>query len=664
MKASRLAALALLVLPLLAQGQDARRRPGEGADRDATSQAAPKKKKKKPAPAAAETAPAENGAAAAPATTTAEAPPTEPAVAPAEAPASRARPGRRRPGQPDYTRPTAEGERVAPGTPPRPAAPFNPNRRSGLAAVPHPPGDAAYAKTVVPDRWQLTRQLGLTDYPWYDPYHQNTLKADRPVFGKWFFNLALVSDTVLEPRRFPLPVAPQGEAGPGSQDQIGDGEQTIFEQNLATAFVLYKGNTTFMPPDWEFRFTPVFNFNRAEVEQARVLRIDPAEGTTRNDDHVGVQELFVDKHLWDVSPRYDFDSLRLGIQPFNADFRGFLFRDAQLGARLFGNRANNRYQYNVAWFRRIEKDTNSGLNDLGAPLRADDVIVANVFAQDLLWLGFTVEGIALYNRNDEGDDAPYYNTNGFIERPASLGREAPRNYEVLYLGGAGEGHAGPLNVSATAYAALGEQDASVFVEHGTDISAFFVATELSMDFDWRRVRLSGLYASGDDDPYDDVDTGFDAVTENPLFAGADTSFWIRQNVPLIGGGGVAISGRNGVLNSLRSSKDQGQANFTNPGTVLLGLGADLDLTPRWRVSTNVNQLWFATTEVIEVARAQAGVPADIGIDVSLATVWRPLFIQNVVLRASAAALLPGKGYEALYGDETPYSVLLNLILTY
>ena len=31
-----------------------------------------------------------------------------------------------------------------------------------------------------------------------------------------------------------------------------------------------------------------------------------------------VQELFVDKHLRDVSPRYDFDSIRVGIQPITA----------------------------------------------------------------------------------------------------------------------------------------------------------------------------------------------------------------------------------------------------------------------------------------------------------------------------------------------------------
>ena len=74
--------------------------------------------------------------------------------------------------------------------------------------------------------------------------------------------------------------------------------------------------------------------------------------------------------------------------------------------------------------------------------------------------------------------------------------------------------------------------------------------------------------------------GFDAIFENPIFAGADTSYWIRQTIPFAGGGrAVSLNGRNGILNSLRSSKEQGQSNFDNPGTMLLGAGADFDLTP-------------------------------------------------------------------------------------
>ena len=63
------------------------------------------------------------------------------------------------------------------------------------------------------------------------------------------------------------------------------------------------------------------------------------------------------------------------------------------------------------------------------------------------------------------------------------------------------------------------------------------------------------------------ETGFDAIFENPIFAGADTSYWIRQAIPFAGGGrAVTINGRNGVLIDLRSSKEQGQSNFNNPGT--------------------------------------------------------------------------------------------------
>src|SRR3546814_11646198 len=95
-----------------------------------------------------------------------------------------------------------------------------------------------------------------------------------------------------------------------------------------------------------------------------------------------------------------------------------------------------------------------------------------------------------------------------------------------------------------------------------------------------RFRLSGLYATGDGDPYNNTEGGFDAIFENPIFGGADTSYWIRQTIPFAGGGrAIAISGRNGILNSLRSSKDEGQSNFNTPGTVFVGAGADFDLSP-------------------------------------------------------------------------------------
>ena len=529
------------------------------------------------------------------------------------------------------------------------------------SSTPRPTAEQYVEAVPMPDRWRIVDSLGYKSR-WFDPYNQSTVKGDKPVHGDWFFNLGIISDTVLELREVPTPVGLVSTDSAGSLDVLGDTRQLLFNQNLALELVYLKGDTIFRPPDWEFRFTPVFNFNYTALDEILGVNADPADGRTRKDSHVGIQAAFVDYHIRDASEQYDFDSIRVGIQPFSSDFRGFLFQDAPFGVRLFGNRNDNKIQYNLAWFRRLQKDTNSGLNDVGAAMRDDDVLVANLYWQDLTNRGFFSEFTILYNRNRETDTL--YDNNDFIVRPASLGQERPRKYDVAYLGYSGDGHFGRLNLTTSLYYAFGREEGGVYTAEDSDISAWFFAIEPSVDLDWIRVRLSLLYGSGDDDPFDDKSQGFDAIFENPQFAGADTSYWIRQAVPLIGGGRVALSQRNAVLNSMRSSKDQGQSNFTNPGIFLLGGGIDMDLLPELRLSFNANHLAFAETEVLQVARAQKDVDDDIGWDLSGALIWRPLMSQNVVLRLSYAQLIAGAGFEDLYGDENPYSLLFNVILTY
>ncbi len=439
----------------------------------------------------------------------------------------------------------------------------------------------------------------------------------------------------------------------------------MFTQNVITEFVLYKGETVFKPPDYEFRFLPVANLTRLVTNELGFTNVDPSEGRRRTDNFVGIQQLFFDKHLRNVSERYDFDSIRIGIQPITADFRGFLFQDSPFGVRLFGTRNNNLWQYNIGLFRRIEKDTNSTLNDItDNGLRDDDVLLFNVYRQDFPVLGFTSQLALVHNRNRE-NDREFIDDNDFLVRPAALGIQKNREYDVTYIGYNGDGHIGRWNLTLSAYYAFGEETPGTFVDRKSDISAAFAAVELSRDYDWIRARLTGIYGSGDDDPYDDKSTGFDAIFENPLIAGADTSFWIRQAFPLIGGGRVTVSGQNGVLNSLRPNKLQGQSNFTNPGLVLLGLGVDADLSPRLRASINANQLFFADTAVLEAARNQGGIRRRIGADLSLSLTYRPFTSQNVILRVTGSMLVPQQGYKDLFGsDDIPYSVFANLILAY
>jgi len=522
---------------------------------------------------------------------------------------------------------------------------------------------------AVPDRWRLAETLGLVKPRWWDPYNQNTLKGDRPVFGDdWFFAASVISDTVVEPRSFPLPVGVQTTSGPGQIDVFGDSDSFGFNQNLITSFALIKGSTAFKPQDLEFRVTPVFNYNFARVNEKRILYVEPSEDLTRHDWFIGLQEAFIDYHIRNVTERYDFDSVRIGIQPFSSDFRGFLFQDNQLGVRFFGNRDNNRFQYNLAAFARLEKDTNSGLNDVTTRPRKDYIFLANLYRQDMPFPGMTSQVTAVYNMNREKNDIEI-DKNGFPVRPALIGNLRGRSYDVVYLGYNADGRIGRINLTASGYYALGTDRSNIFTDEKGKIRSYFAAIEPSYDRGWARFRLSGLIASGDGDPYDNKEKGFDAIFENPQFAGADTSYWIRQGIPFIGGGRViGVNGRNGVLPDLRSSKEQGQSNFNNPGLILGGAGADFDVLPQLRLSVNVNRLWFRKTDVIETLRVQGSIGNSIGWDYSTALTYRPDFIQNVVFRLSGAALEPGDGFRALYNNNEDrdlyYSVLFNAVLTY
>jgi len=531
----------------------------------------------------------------------------------------------------------------------------------------------------VPDRWRLIETLGVVKERWFDPYHQNTYKGDRainpdkvkwlPIKGDdWFFVANAVSDTVFEPRTFPIPVGVQTTERPGSLDVFGKDRSFVFAQTVIAGAALIKGSTAFKPPDIEYRVTLAYQANYVDVPERRVLDVRPSKASHRYDSFLGVQELFVDKHLGNTSDRYDFYSIRAGIQPFQSDFRGFLFNDSQLGIRLFGNRDNNRFQYNLAAFWRLEKDTNSGLNDITQTPRSDFIFTGNLYRQDFPFVGLTSQASVTYNMNREKNDVQI-DHNGFPVRPALLGDLRGREYDVVYLGYSADGRIGRINVTASFYAALGEDRNSFFTSNPAEIRAGFGAVELSYDHDWMRFRLSGLYATGDGDPYNNTEGGYDAIFENPIFGGADTSYWIRQTIPFAGGGRViAISGRNGILNSLRSSKEEGQSNFNNPGTVFIGAGADLDLTPEFRVSTNFNHLWFENTSSLQALRTEGSIPKDIGFDLSVATIWRPKATQNIVGRLSAAVLLPGKGFKDLFDNKKKndayVSILANVIVSF
>jgi hypothetical protein len=513
------------------------------------------------------------------------------------------------------------------------------------------------------------------DMKLWHPYLQSKLKGDAPIIGQdIFLNITAEDFFQAEVRKLPTPSGVSA-AQPNSSEFFGRSEQWFWANDFSIGVDLFKGETAFKPVEWAVRVLGVYNHNYLEVEENNVVNPNPQEGTTREKEFFSLQEAFGELHIRDLSNNYDFVSSRVGIQPFVSDFRGFIFNDTNLGARIFGNYDNNRWQWNVAAFEMLEKDTYSDLNEFND--RHQQVYVANVFRQDLIWKGYTGE---LTFVGDFDNNSRHYDKNGFLTRPGPIGTVADHYLQAYYLGWTGDGHIGWLNIDHAFYYVLGEDGLNGIAGQRTDINGQMAALEISVDKNWLRQKLSIFYASGDDDPTDSHATGFDTVLDRPFFIGGPFSFYSHQGFNLAGTA-VNFKQRDSLVIDFRSSKTEGQANFVNPGALIFGYGLDADVTPKLKSFVNVNYIRTVTTAPTELVLFTNHSSNDFALDCSAGFEWRPLLTENIILTAGAGFLLPRWGYKKIYRTNTEpvfgypqpdagevddflYSGIVTLTLTY
>jgi len=546
----------------------------------------------------------------------------------------------------------------------------------------------------------------------WHPYLQSKLKGDAPIIGQEIFlNLTLNNFSQFEARRLPIPSG-VSTARPNSSEFFGRSEQLFFSNDFSIGIDLFKGETAFKPVVWALRLLAVANYNYITVKENNALDPDPrgpgftpppgplvfpnpgdpfsglgggltplsgdlahTRYTTRHKDWYALQEAFGEIHLRDLTNNYDFLSSRFGIQPFVSDFRGFIFNDTNLGVRIFGNYDNNLWQYNVAAFDLLEKDTYSDLNKFDR--RDQQVFVANVFRQDFFAKGYTAQ--LSFHANFDGGER-HFDKNGFITRPAPIGAVRDHYVQAYYLGWAGDGHIGKLNLSHAVYQAFGEDGFNGIAQQRVQINAQMAALELSIDKDWLRFKLSGFYASGDSNPRNSHATGFDTIFDRPFFIGGPFSFYVHQGFNL-GGTAVNFKQRDSLVIDLRTSKSEGQSNFVNPGAFILGYGNDAEITPKLKAFMNVNYIWMMETAPIRQVLLTNHASNEFGLDCSLGFQFRPLLTNNIIITAGAGFLVPGAGYKDIYRantdpvfgypgpapakvDDFLYSGILTLTLTY
>ena len=508
----------------------------------------------------------------------------------------------------------------------------------------------------IEDRWRIGTPTWdrygkghppVDDYPfvqgaWWDPYNQNVLKGDYPIAGQdVFMRLGFRTTNLVEYRQTPIPTTPtEATQNPGEFEFFGNPNQFLFAQYNSASIDLFKGDSVFRPIDWRFKVNLIFNQNYLKVYELGVVSPDVTDGTNRHRTFWSLEEWFYESKIADTSPNYDFVSVRAGSQFFSSDFRGFIFADTNRAVRLFGNRLSNQDQYNVIWFDQTEKDTNSFLNSLDD--RHQNTLIANYYRNDFVFPGYNTQVSFHYNRDQASTK---FDDNGFLVRPDPVGVYAPHQVDAYYLGWSGNGHINRYNVSHAAYYVTGRDELNPLAGQAQDIHAFMGALELSYDRDWARFRCSYFYASGDSDPNDTQANGFDAIFDNPNFAGGEFSYWNRQQIKLFG---VNLVQRQSLIPNLRSSKFQGQTNFVNPGIQLVNFGFDADLTTKFKWINNANYLWFNQTESLEVYTFQEKVRNEIGLDLSSGVEYRPLLNNNILIVGGISGLLVGNGFRDLY----------------
>jgi hypothetical protein len=550
----------------------------------------------------------------------------------------------------------------------------------GIAPEQVPPDSANFAKE--PDRWDVPMpvwdrygkggEFPYTKPHWYDPFNRNRLKGDQPIFGQtWFFNFTGTSITGLDVRRLPVPSGVSAEQA-DSSDFFGRGEQGSASQSFRLSFDLFEGDTSFRPIDFRIRFTPEFNLNFLQTRERGLVNIDVRDGINRFDTHVGLQEGFVEAKIHDLGPNFDFVSIRAGIQQFVSDFRGFIFAEEQPGIRLFGNLRSNRINYNLAYFYFLEKNTNSGLNTFDP--RHQQVYIGNVYIQDSFFKGYTTEFSFHYNRDDP---TIHFDDNGFLVRPAPVGLVVndgilQHGIRAYYLGWASNGHIKRLNVSHAFYQALGHDTLNPIAGRRVDINGRMAALELSVDKDWVRLRSSFFWASGDSADRSNAlglsgrggtAHGFDTIVDETQFAGGAFSFFDQQGIRLTSTG-IALTNPGSLLVSLRSNKEEGQANFVNPGVYIFNLGADFNVTPKLKAFVNANYLQFDRTEPLQILLFQNRIRHSIGTDTGLGLQYRPPLTENIVITAGVSDLVPGAGFQDIYNKRVLISGFSTIKLTF
>ncbi len=543
-----------------------------------------------------------------------------------------------------------------------------------------PPIADVYNK--IPDRWQLQqpeyrRYDAKGEYlyakpRWYDPFNRNKFKGDEPIWPNFlgqqtFLNLTATSETFFDGRRVPSP-SNVSTAEPGSSEFFGRGEQAFLDQTFRVSFDLFHGDASFKPVDWRIRITPEFSLNNLNVRELGIVGPSPLAR------HKSIRHarrpagsfcrIQNPRPQSPITISFPFEPASSSSIPISAPFSFRTNSPACASSATFTTTKSNTTPPISTCSKKIPTAASTHLNAAASKSPSRTPICRISSSLD------TPPNFS--SPRTKTTAALHYDDNGFLVRPSPVGNVINQNpgvgpilhgIRVGYFGWLGSGHIKRVNLTHAFFQAVGEDTFNPIAGRRVTVNAQMAAAEVSYDHNWIRYRVSGFYASGDSNPRDGRARGFDSILDEPAFAGGLFSFWNREQIRLTGSG-VSLTPPGSLLPSLRSNKEEGQANFVNPGIFLVNAGADFDVTPKLRAFANVNYLRFDRTEPLEFILEQAPIRHGIGTDYGIGLNYRPPLSENIVITGGASALTPDNGFRDIYGGHTLFSLFTSVRFTF
>jgi len=475
-------------------------------------------------------------------------------------------------------------------------------------ASPPPPASHAELSGDI-DRFATYDLFGNREprYSRWNPYQQNPLKGDFPIFGDTGF-LEVFARVNSNTKYFRKP-------------GTGFDPDDIEKNNVFLGFEIKKDEDTFHPSPLKFRMLGNFQ----AVSPSALTGVVSEKGT--------LQEAVVTVRLFEVGGNFNLSFFEGGLRNFRSDLNGLIFNDTLEEGRIFGEFRKNLWRYSVAVGHTLPKDPASKLVSFNKDLPNTNQLIGAIAVQrDDLVPGWNAE-FSLHANQDR--------------RAADL--------DVEYAGVAFFGHVGRFIVQPAVYYAFGQDDLNPVSGSQQDISAYLGFLDVRYPTDFAVWRVGALYASGDSDPSDGNAGGFDSISDSVNVFGGPGSIFVGDQIALPGG--QVVINANSALPSLRGAG--GRSNFVNPGIFVQNVGADFVLTPKVSATANVNHVSFVDTAVLG-----AGIDKDAGLEGNIGVRWRPLLNENFVVEGAAAYLKPGDGLKSLIGNDSAYSVFINFLVVY